>query len=92
MAKVLSVSYRDSTVDQANLLNLSGRFRNFRDGRVELVGEGPKASVESLLRWSRQCPANARVRDVQVDWLDAEGLSGGLHRISEKCGLIVHSL
>ncbi len=74
--KVQGVGYRASTWDTAQLLKLKGWVRNLRDGRVEAVFEGPRSTVEEMLRWCHQGPPAAVVREVAVDYEPAEGLRG----------------
>lgn len=47
--RVQGVYYRASAAEEALRLGLVGWVRNLRDGRVELVAEGPQASLEALL-------------------------------------------
>jgi acylphosphatase len=72
--RVQGVGYRFSTVDMAQLLKLSGWVRNRRDGRVEAVFEGSRASVDEMIRWCHQGPPAATVSDVTVDYEPPEGL------------------
>lgn len=73
---VQGVGYRAAVWDMAQLLKLSGWVRNLRDRRVEAVFEGPRSSVEEMVRWCHQGPPAANVRDVNVEYGAAEGLEG----------------
>ena len=70
---VQGVAFRASAQAEAERLGLSGWVRNLPDGRVELLAEGPRARVESLLAWCWRGPPLARVSDVQVDWSGPQG-------------------
>lgn len=74
--RVQGVYYRASAAEQAAALGLAGWVRNLRDGRVELVAEGPPAAVDALLRWCAQGPAHARVEAVEVERDAPAGLAG----------------
>jgi len=71
--KVQGVSYRSNTVKQATARGLVGWVRNLSDGRVELVAEGLKSQVDSLLEWCHTGPSKAMVDDVSVTWEKVEG-------------------
>lgn len=64
--RVQGVFYRGSTRDEAARLGLVGWVKNLADGRVELVAEGPRAAVDSLVAWAHHGPEGARVDDVRV--------------------------
>lgn len=71
--RVQGVFYRQSTMETANRLGLTGWARNSRDGSVEAVFEGEKAAIDQAIEWCRQGPPAARVTDVSVDWQDFVG-------------------
>jgi len=66
--RVQGVYYRASMVREAQNLGLTGWVRNCDDGSVEAVTEGARADVESLIAWSHQGPAGARVDKIDVHW------------------------
>ena len=66
--RVQGVFYRASACERAHDLGLAGWVRNLPDGRVELVAEGPREALESLLAWCRKGPPLARVDSVEADW------------------------
>ena len=75
--RVQGVGFRYSTVDQGRRLGLNGWARNTRDGRVEVVAEGPADKVEKLARWCESGPPSARVTGVERELLVAgERLEG----------------
>lgn len=72
---VQGVFYRKSCQTEAARLGLSGWVRNRRDGTVEAVAEGPRATLDAWVAWCRGGPTMARVDRVEVVWLphtDAE--------------------
>ena len=71
--RVQGVFYRQSTVETANRLGLSGWARNCLDGTVEVVFEGEKPAVDQAVEWCRQGPPAARVAEVSVEWQDFAG-------------------
>jgi acylphosphatase len=71
--RVQGVYYRASTVQQAQILGLTGWVKNCPDGSVEAVAEGIVEKIEELIAWCRKGPAGARVTEVSVEWQFAEG-------------------
>lgn len=68
--RVQGVYYRQSTVEMANGLGLTGWVRNQPDGSVEAVFEGEKAAVDQAIAWCHHGPPRAAVDEVSVEWLD----------------------
>ncbi len=62
--RVQGVFYRDSTRREAIELGLCGWVKNRFDGSVEVVAEGPKEKVETLIAWCHHGPPIARVTKV----------------------------
>ena len=73
---VQGVFFRSETASRARSRAVAGWVRNDPDGSVEVVFEGERDAVESLLRWCRQGPRAARVENVRVEWEDARGEEG----------------
>jgi acylphosphatase len=71
--RVQGVSYRYFVIEQAQRLGLKGWVRNRHNGNVEVVAEGPRASLEQLLIALYQGPPMANVLEVEVEWLPAAG-------------------
>ncbi len=69
--RVQGVFYRQSTMEAARRLGLTGWVRNLPDGSVETVAEGPAGAVRDLINWCHQGPPAADVVSVDVDWTDA---------------------
>ena len=70
---VQGVFFRDWTRTQARELGVSGWVRNCADGSVEAHVEGERGAVEQLIDRMRDGPASARVEDVRVEEVAAEG-------------------
>jgi len=68
--RVQGVWYRQSTMETANRLGLTGWARNCPDGSVEAVFEGEKAGIDQAIEWCRQGPPAARVSEIDVEWQD----------------------
>lgn len=64
--RVQGVFYRASAQVHAKKLGLSGFAKNLPDGRVEIVAQGDRQTLDELVDWCRQGPADARVSDVQL--------------------------
>lgn len=75
--RVQGVFFRQSAVEQARALALTGWVRNREDGCVEGVASGPSAALARLHAWLQHGPPAAQVEG--VDWnADAdEPVSGG---------------
>jgi acylphosphatase len=66
--RVQGVGFRYTTADEARLRRLTGWVRNLDSGGVEAVFEGPRASIEDMLRWCNAGPPGAYVRELRVAW------------------------
>jgi acylphosphatase len=71
--KVQGVFFRQSAVDQARSLGLTGWVRNLPDGQVEAVAEGDSKGLAEFVRWCQKGPANARVSNVSISEAQATG-------------------
>ena len=70
--RVQGVFFRYSALRKAQQLGLVGYAKNLNDGRVEIVAEGGKANLMSLLDWAHQGPSHAYVSGVEVKWEEAK--------------------
>nr|CEL15449.1 Acylphosphate phosphohydrolase, putative [Kibdelosporangium sp. MJ126-NF4]CTQ92149.1 Acylphosphate phosphohydrolase (EC 3.6.1.7), putative [Kibdelosporangium sp. MJ126-NF4] len=78
---VQGVGFRWWTRARALELGLVGGARNLRDGRVEVVAEGPRADCERLLALLRSGSTPGRVTTVVQRWAEARGdLTGFVER------------
>jgi acylphosphatase len=76
--RVQGVGFRFFVQEEAARLGLTGYVRNASDGRrVEVVAEGPRASLERLLAALHRGPPMAFVERVDVTWLPARGELAG---------------
>lgn len=78
---VQGVGFRWWTRSQALELGLRGSASNLRDGRVEVVAEGPEADCRTLLEALRSERTPGRVDHVVERWSPARGgLDGFVER------------
>jgi acylphosphatase len=70
---VQGVGFRYFTLEAGHALGLTGWVRNLRDGRVEVLAEGPLESVNRMLAILRRGPTSAMVADVDVEFTKATG-------------------
>jgi acylphosphatase len=68
---VQGVGFRAFVWHRAMALGLAGWVRNRTDGSVELTAEGPRASLESLLRDVKIGPSASTVENVEFSWKEA---------------------
>jgi acylphosphatase len=66
--KVQGVFFRATTLETAQRLRLTGWVQNLPDGRVEIMVEGPRRTVEELIAWAHVGPPMADVEQVEVRW------------------------
>lgn len=74
--RVQMVGFRWWVRQQANGLGLAGSAVNLSDGRVEVVAEGTRTAVDTLLVAMQDGPPSARVSDVAVRWEAPTGTTG----------------
>jgi acylphosphatase len=72
--RVQGVFFRAFTSEQAVALGLKGYVRNLtQEGTVEVVAEGERARLESLIAHLKTGPPSARVEQVVTSWSDYSG-------------------
>ena len=71
--RVQGVYFRQTTVQTARALGITGWVANLRNGNVKVVAEGSHSALERLLAWLQTGPAMAHVDEVESDWSDATG-------------------
>jgi acylphosphatase len=74
--RVQGVFFRDSTREAAVNEGVAGWAANRDDGSVEVVLEGQREAVESVIGFCRAGPSSADVTSVDVTEEEPEGLSG----------------
>jgi DNA ligase D-like protein (predicted 3'-phosphoesterase) len=70
---VQAVGFREATVERALRLGAMGWVRNAEDGSVRVHAEGTEQAVEKLVSFLRKGPPAARVGEVTVEQVKAEG-------------------
>lgn len=70
---VQGVGFRWHARTKARELGVAGWIRNMPDGNVEAVAEGEGEDLDAFIAWCRQGPPSARVTDLRVVRVDAEG-------------------
>lgn len=71
--RVQGVFFRQSTLETARALELTGQVRNCPDGTVAAIFEGEGDRVREAVEWCHHGPPAARVSNVAVDWQDYRG-------------------
>ncbi|HET8839871.1 MAG TPA: acylphosphatase [Ktedonobacteraceae bacterium] len=77
--EVQGVGFRYFVVERALSLGLRGYARNLSDGGVEVLAQGPRPALESLLALLRRGPAAAEVTEVEVQWNKPSASVSGFH-------------
>lgn len=70
--KVQGVWYRKSAKREADKWGIKGFVMNMDDGSVYLEAEGDEKALDLFVKWCRQGPEKARVRDVVVTEAELE--------------------
>jgi acylphosphatase len=65
---VQGVGFRDFASRRATSLGVRGYTRNRGDGSVEVVAQGTRSALESLLVALRQGPSAGEVDEVETTW------------------------
>ncbi|HEY3248963.1 MAG TPA: acylphosphatase [bacterium] len=65
---VQGVGFRYFARRAARMLGVGGFARNLPDGRVEIVAEGSRESVERFVAEVHRGPPASAVADVRVEW------------------------
>jgi len=63
---VQGVFFRQSTVEKARELDITGWVRNCEDGSVEIEAEGDENLLRVFVQWCHRGPRNAVVKDADV--------------------------
>lgn len=70
---VQGVGFRYTVKTVATGFEVTGIVRNLIDGRVELVGEGPREELEAFQKAIRESGLEHFIRNEEVKWGDASG-------------------
>jgi acylphosphatase len=68
--QVQGVFFRQKTKNEAKSLNLIGWVKNTEDGNVIIMAQGPKECIEAIITWAGVGPLRAKVKKVEVEWLE----------------------
>jgi acylphosphatase len=71
--RVQGVFFRQFTKDAAIKIGLTGYTQNLPDGRVRVVAEGDRRSVEMLLEKLRTGPRFSNIENLDVTWQEPTG-------------------
>ena len=71
--RVQGVGFRAFVLDHASALALQGWCRNIGWDKVEVVAEGSRAALDSLIEDIRRGPGMAAVECVDIEWIPATG-------------------
>jgi len=71
--RVQGVGFRYLVLDNAQPLGITGWVRNRWDGTVEVVAEGTREELDSLLAAIQRGPHRHTTSSVKPGWLDATG-------------------
>jgi len=66
--KVQGVFYRRYAQQEAVKLGLTGWVKNLRDGRVEIVADGTRNTLEELVTWCWTGSPRSSVKNVETLW------------------------
>ena len=77
---VQGVGFRHTARSLANGLGVAGGVENLHDGTVQLVAEGPEDVLKRLLLQIRVSRLGPLISHEQVEWGEAQGLSGFYYR------------
>ncbi|MEZ2390408.1 acylphosphatase [bacterium RCC_150] len=75
--RVQGVGFRYSTLHQARRLGLAGEAVNQMDGSVQVIAEGDREAVESLVEWLRSRHTPGHVDHVDAAFTEATGEFSG---------------
>ena len=70
---VQGVGFRFFTMQSAWTHELTGWVRNRINGDVEVIAEGKREALESLISDLKKGPTSASVTNVEVEWLPYKG-------------------
>ena len=69
--RVQGVGFRVTAEETAHTLRLVGWVKNLRDGRVELIAEGPEDLLAQFLRAIQQGAMKNFIQRSEIVWSDA---------------------
>lgn len=69
--RVQGVGLRYTALDHAKKLKVVGFVRNLPDGRVEIIAQGSKQTLEQFLELLKTQAGSAKVTEVELDYFPA---------------------
>ena len=69
---VQNVGFRQFVKKEAVKLVLTGYVKNLQDGRVEVLVQGSKEQIETLVKHSEKRPFLSEVKNVAVEWVNLD--------------------
>jgi acylphosphatase len=72
--RVQGVYFRMFTHNKAKQYGVKGHARNLPDGRVEIIAEADKTSIDNFIKWCHKGPVTARVDDVEISELEPDAV------------------
>ena len=73
--KVQGVFYRQSTLEKARKLNITGTVKNLRDDTVEIIATGTPEQLQRFTEWCRHGPPRAMVTDLMITPLSLQSFT-----------------
>lgn len=73
---VQGVGFRFSTRTAALSLNIKGFVKNLPDGRVYIEAEGEVDNIATFLKWCRNGPSRAIVKNIEIEDCALKGYLG----------------
>ena len=70
--RVQGVFFRDNTRKKSKELGLFGYAKNLDDGTVEVVLQGDKNKINTLVEFLRKSPGMSKVDDIKIKNIDLE--------------------
>ena len=67
--KVQGVFYRQSAKEKAKNFGITGHIKNTQNDEVHIVATGPKDQLQNFIRWCREGPPRAIVKDISIQSL-----------------------
>lgn len=74
--KVQGVFYRQSTLQKAQELAITGTVKNLPNGDVHVMATGTPDQLQQLVNWCKQGPSRAAVSSVQVEEVTLQSFTG----------------
>lgn len=67
---VQGVGFREFVRRTARKLGVTGWTKNLQDGRVEIVGQSDRKTLEKFIKICERGPFLSEVKDVSIEWQD----------------------